>query len=73
VDEPPNVFEQIVILLRADGPLTMSQIAARLGRNPGGIQQRLRRMAQTGRVMASEGPKGWTVYSVPDDTTKEGR
>ena len=68
-DKP--VTDQIVALLETEGPLTMSKVSARLGRNPGGIRQRLIRMAFTGRLVAAKGPDGWTVYSVPD--RKEGR
>lgn len=66
------VTDQIVLLLRVEGPLTMSKISSRLGRNPGGIRQRLLRMVRSGRLVESEGPGGWTIYSVPNDTSKEG-
>lgn len=62
----PTVPERIEALLAAEGPLTMSKIATRLAHNPGGIRSRLLRMAATGRVIATKGPDGWTVYSVPD-------
>lgn len=67
-DQP--VTDQIVALLEAEGPLTMSKISSKLARNPGGIRQRLLRMAVSGRVVAEEGPGGWTVYSAPKPRQK---
>lgn len=57
--------DQILALLQADGPLTMSQIAKKLARNPGGIRTRLDRMLRTGRVIETDGPDGWKLYSSP--------
>ena len=73
MNEPPAVTDQIVTLLRAEGPLTMSKIASKLGRNPGGIRPRLLRMARSGRVVESVGAEGWTVYSAPGSSGQEDR
>jgi predicted ArsR family transcriptional regulator len=67
MNERPAVTDQIAALLRAQGPMTMSAIAAKLDRNSGGIRVRLHRMVRTGRLVASEGPNRWTVYAVPDE------
>ena len=72
MNETPTVPEQIVGLLRAEGPLTLSAIALKLGRNPGSVRQRLFQMARTGRLVAAVGPNERTVYSVPDENKEEG-
>ena len=61
---PKSVPEQILALLAEEPGLTMSKIASRLGRNPGGIRSRLLQMTASGRVIAETGPEGWTVYRV---------
>lgn len=70
MSQPLPVTDQIVLLLRTEGPMTMSKISAMLGRNPGGIRQRLIRMAATGRVIASIGPAGWTIYTAPSQSPR---
>lgn len=65
----PPVTYQILALLRAEGrPTTMSQIAKKLARNPGGIRTRLDRMLRTGRIVETDGPDGWKLYSYPVST-----
>jgi hypothetical protein len=70
----PTVPEQIEALLAAEGPLTMSKIATKLARNPGGIRGRLLRMTATGRVIATKGPgpNHWLLYSLPDERRPKG-
>ena len=58
--------QQIEDLVRSEPGLTLSKIAGRLGKNPGGIRGRLLRMTASGRLVAYEGPEGWTVYRVPE-------
>ena len=60
-----TVNDPILALLAKEPRLTLSKLAERLARNPGGIRHRLLRMAATGRVISEGGPKGWVVYSVP--------
>jgi predicted transcriptional regulator len=60
-----TVPEEIVDLLSKEGALTLSKIATKLARNPGGIRSRLLQMAASGRLIAEPGPDGWTVYRVP--------
>jgi predicted transcriptional regulator len=62
--QPQWITDEIVALLRAEGPLSMPKIAAKLGRNPGGIRDRLLRMASTGRVIETQGPNG-RLWSAP--------
>jgi predicted transcriptional regulator len=66
VTDALTVPQQIEALLAEEPGLTMSKISARLGRNPGGIRNRLLQMTASGRVIAEPGPDGWTVYRLPE-------
>lgn len=62
-----TVPEQIEALLAEHPGFTMSKIASTLGRNPGGIRNRLLQMVNSGRLVAEPGPDGWTVYRLPHE------
>ena len=66
---PPTIpwTQQIEELVGAEPGLTLSKISSRLGKNPGGIRNRLLRMTASGRLVATQGPDGWTVYRLPTD------
>lgn len=56
--------DRILALLAERGPMSMGKIAVELGKNPGGIRQRLVLMESTGRVVRSQGPLG-SLWSLP--------
>jgi predicted transcriptional regulator len=67
VDKELTVPQQIEALLAAEPGLTMSKISAELGRNPGGVRNRLLQMTASGRVVVETGPAGWKTYRLPTD------
>ena len=60
---PGSISEQIVALLVARGPMTLSKISAALGKNPGTIRMKLLTMEASGRLTVTVGPDGWRSYS----------
>jgi predicted ArsR family transcriptional regulator len=57
-DVPEVWRHRILDLLDEEGPLSMSAISARLGKNPGGVRQRLILMKAQGKVVEIAGPLG---------------
>jgi predicted ArsR family transcriptional regulator len=59
-----TVNDEILALLAERGPMSMGKIAVELGKNPGGVRQRLLLMKARGRVVQIAGPKG-SLWGVP--------
>lgn len=64
-DVKPTVNEQILALLRKSGPLSMGKIAVAIGKNVGGVRQRLLMLEVAGRV-GRFGNEHGSQWFVPD-------